>query len=147
MKYAWLLILLLASACDKNTPEDGDTTDPINDTTNVLGYGILNDFSGIWDGPVSSTTALGGYPEWIVDFRPVSPAQLSGKAELDTVNDIFMGFFIAKTKTQYVVAFRNGGGFAGQQRVLCTCNGTQSALTLRRLKLANSTSIFLKNKR
>lgn len=117
MKYAWLLILLLASACDKNTPKDDDTTDPINDTTNVLGYGILNDFSGIWDGPVSSTTALGGYPEWIVDFRPVSAAQLSGKAELDTVNDIFMGFFIAKTKTQYVVAFRNGGGFAGQQRV------------------------------
>jgi hypothetical protein len=117
MKYAWLLILLLASACDKNTPKVDDTIDPIGDTTSILGFGILSDFTGIWDGPVSSTTSLGGYPDWIVDFRPISAAQLSGKAELDTVNDIFMGFFIVKEKTKYVMAFRNGGGFAGQQRV------------------------------
>ncbi len=128
MKYAWLFILLLASACDKNTPKDDDTLDPINDTTNVLGYGILSDFSGIWDGPVSSTTPLGSYPEWIVDFRPVSPAQLSGKAELDTVNDIFMGFFIAKFEQKYVMAFRNGGGFAGQQRVsYARCDSSYSS--------------------
>jgi hypothetical protein len=117
MKYSWLFALLMLIACDKKTPTDETTLDPINDTTSILGFGILNDFTGIWDGPVSSTTPLGGYPDWIVDFRPISPAQLSGKSELDTVNDIFMGFFIAKNKTKYVMAFRNGGGFAGQQRV------------------------------
>lgn len=117
MKYSWLLLVLLFAACDKSEPADKTPLGNITDTTNVLGYGILNDFAGIWDGPVSSTTALGGYPTWVVDFRPISAAQLSGKAELDTVNDIFMSFFIAKNKTEYVMAFRNGGGFAGQQRV------------------------------
>lgn len=119
MRIIFLLVYIcwLCIACDKKKTQKPDVTPPITDTTTVLGYGILSDFVGIWNGPVTSTTPLGGYPEWIVDFRPISAAQLSGKAELDTVNDIFMGFFIAKFDTQYVMAFRNGGGFAGLQRV------------------------------
>lgn len=120
MRYFLSLFLmsLLIAACDKEPQNQPDNNlPPISDTTTVLGYGILNDFAGIWSGPVTSTTPLGGYPEWIVDFRPVAAAQLSGKAELDTVNDIFMGFFITQYNNQYVMAFRNGGGFAGMQRV------------------------------
>src|SRR5438105_508835 len=77
----------------------------------------LNDLSGIWDGPVTSTTGLGSYPEWIVDFRPVSGAQVSAKNELDSVNDILMSFFIVQHAGAFKMAFRNGGGFAGSKRI------------------------------
>lgn len=94
----------------------GITVDPIGPGTNVQGYNILGQLPGIWNGPVTSSTALGGYPEWIVDFRPISGAQISAKNELDSVNDIFMSFFIAKIGTEYKTVMRNGGGFAGSVR-------------------------------
>ncbi len=115
-------------SCDKEG-DDGNPKGlpPITDTTSVPGYGILEDFAGTWNGPVTSSTPLGSYPEWIVDFRPVSAAQLSSKAELDTLNNIFMGFFIVKDKDRYVMAFRNGGGFAGLQRIsYARCDSSHS---------------------
>ncbi len=108
----------------KNDKGDTDNTIPTNPgvgtidaNTNVMGYGILNRLPGIWNGPVTSSTALGSYPEWIVDFRPISAAQVSSKNELDSVNNILMGFFIVKHNNSYKMAFRNGGGFAGLQRI------------------------------
>ena len=92
--------------------EDGT----INASTVVEGYGILEKLPGIWNGPVTSPTPLGSFPEWIVDFRPISPSQVSAKNELDSLNDIFMSFFIARHNNEYKLAFRNGGGFAGAQR-------------------------------
>ncbi len=83
----------------------------------IMGFGALNKLKGIWNGPVTSSTPLGGYPEWIVDFRPISANQISAKNELDTLNDIHMSFFIAKYNNAYKVAFRNGGSFNGMQRV------------------------------
>ena len=113
---------ILFSSCKHK--DDPATTTPaatggggIDASTPVSGYGILNHLSGIWNGPVTSSTALGGYPEWIVDFRPVSGAQVSAKNELDTVNNILMSFFIVKHGGAYKMAFRNGGGFAGNQRI------------------------------
>ncbi len=94
----------------------GGTTNP-PPITSVLGYNVLNKVKGIWNGPVTSTTPLGGYPEWIVDFRPISENQVSAKNELDTLNDIHMSFFIALYNNQYKVAFRNGGAFGGNHRV------------------------------
>ena len=119
---AFCIGMLLISSCkDKN---DSDETPPasggsggINASTPVMGYDILSRLPGIWNGPVTSSTPLGGYPEWIVDFRPVSGAQVSAKNELDSVNDILMGFFIVKHGGSYKMAFRNGGGFAGSQRI------------------------------
>lgn len=133
MRYLCFALVFTFLACDKNKPtEDGKDLDPISDTTTVKGYQILTDFVGIWNGSVTSTTPLGGYPEWIVDFRPVSAAQLSGKAELDTLNDIFMGFFIAQYDGEYLMAFRNGGGFAGLQRVsYARCDSTYNNSTER----------------
>ena len=97
------------------------TTTITNPTTpnisNTYGYGILGRLKGIWNGPVTSTTPLGGYPEWIVDFRPISASQISARNELDTLNNIFMSFFIVKYNNQYTMAFRNGGEFSGSQRV------------------------------
>src|SRR3954468_22565163 len=112
--------ILLASPsckCKKEKPEENApaATDPgtINSTTAVKGYGILSRLPGIWNGPVVSSTGLGSYPEWIVDFRPVSAAQVCAKNELDSLNNILMSFFIVKHNNEYKMAFRNGGGFAG----------------------------------
>jgi hypothetical protein len=89
---------------------------PVDSSTSVLGFNILEKLPGIWDGPVTSPTSLGSFPVWIVDFRPISSSQISAKNELDSINDIFMSFFICKLENTYKIAFRNGGGFAGQVR-------------------------------
>ena len=66
--------------------EDGscvyDTTPivpPIDGSSDVMGYSILAKLPGIWNGPVTSPTPLGSFAEWIVDFRPIAPAQVSEK--------------------------------------------------------------------
>ncbi|MCX8081665.1 MAG: hypothetical protein N3F09_10565 [Bacteroidia bacterium] len=113
----------LLQQCRKDRPaEDPTVTDtpvsnPLSDINNTLGFGLLSKIKGIWNGPVSSTTPLGSYPEWIVDFRPISENQISAKNELDKSNDIHMSFFIAKYKNEYRICFRNGGSFGGQTRV------------------------------
>jgi hypothetical protein len=124
--FSSLLFLFLVS-CDKDKDDDATSTTSGSTTgttgsnppniNNTYGYGVLAKIRGIWNGPVTSTTPLGGYPEWIVDFRPVSENQVSAKNELDTLNDIHLSFFIALYNNQYKVAFRNGGSFAGNKRV------------------------------
>jgi hypothetical protein len=114
-----ILIGLLFLGCKRETP---NTTNPPPDpneptTDSIFGYGVLEKVKGIWNGPVTSSTALGGYPEWIVDFRPISPTQISAKNELDTLNDIHMSFFVAFYNNNYRIAFRNGGSFNGMTRV------------------------------
>jgi hypothetical protein len=113
--YILTLVMLSITGCK----DDKKTTDNNEKPTleNTFGYGILNKVKGIWAGPVTSTTALGGYPEWVVDFRPIADNQVSAKNELDTLNDIHMSFFITRYKDAYKVAFRNGGSFAGMKRV------------------------------
>ncbi len=98
------------------TYSSSSTLPPISNSSNVKGYSILEKLSGIWTGPVVSPTPLGDFQEWIVDFRPISPSQISAKNELDSINDIFMSFFICKYDNEYQIAFRNGGGFAGNVR-------------------------------
>ncbi len=99
-----------------DTMEHPPSLPPITNATNVEGFNILAKLPGIWNGPVFSPTPLGDFPEWIVDFRPISASQISAKNELDSINDIFMSFFICKYDGSYKVAFRNGGGFAGNVR-------------------------------
>lgn len=125
MKNIWLLVLaamvFAVSSCKTDSDDDtigGNDCElaAISSTSNVMGYGILAQLPGIWNGPVTSGTPLGSYPEWVVDFRPIAAAQVSAKNELDSLNDIFMSFFIVKHDCEYKMAFRNGGGFAGLQR-------------------------------
>ena len=115
---------ILFSACknkkkseEESTPEPAPTVPAQPDINNTLGFNLLKKIRGIWNGPVSSTTMLGNYPEWIVDLRPISENQISAKNELDTLNDIFLSFFIAKYNNEFKIAFRNGGSFAGMKRV------------------------------
>jgi hypothetical protein len=116
----YFVLLFSIFSCSKDeVPNEPipDETNPLSKIENTLGYNLLNKIKGIWNGPVTSTTPLGGYPEWIVDFRPISENQISSKNELDTLNDIHMSFFIAKHNGEYRLAFRNGGSFGGQTRV------------------------------
>lgn len=112
-----MVALVLASCKNDRPPEDVPPPVTTPDINNTYGYGILDKVKGIWNGPVTSSTALGSYPEWIVDFRPVSASQISAKNELDSVNSIHMSFFIVLHDSTYKIAFRNGGGFGGQQRI------------------------------
>lgn len=111
----FICLILFIASCKK----DENCTDPceLNVQTEVQGFGLLERIQGIWNGPVSSPTALGSFPEWIVDFRAVSSSQIAAKNELDSVNDIFMSFFIAEFDCSYKLVFRNGGSFAGLQRI------------------------------
>jgi len=113
-----VVIFSFTQCKESDTPDDNNP--PVHlysDINNTLGFGLLNKVKGIWNGQVTSTTPLGGYPEWIVDFRPISAHQVSSKNELDTLNSIHMSFFIAKYNSDYRVCFRNGGSFGGQTRV------------------------------
>jgi hypothetical protein len=109
--------LIMSCKDPKQTTHNVTPPPTLTDTTTVKGYGLLSRISGIWDGPVTSTTGLGSYPEWIVDFRPITAGQVSAKNELDTLNDIFMSFFIVADSLEYKLCFRNGGSFAGMKRV------------------------------
>lgn len=111
------VIGLVSCKKDKTPEEEPTSSSPYSSIQNTYGFNLLNKIKGIWNGPVTSTTPLGGYPEWIVDFRPISENQISAKNELDTLNDIYMSFFIAKYNNEYRLAFRNGGSFGGQTRV------------------------------
>jgi hypothetical protein len=114
----FILILFTASLLLVSCKEKKDDTDKGKpDINNILGYNMLAKLPGIWNGGVTSSTALGSYPEWIVDFRPVSAAQVAAKNELDSLNNIFMSVFIVLHNNQYKLCFRNGGGFAGYTRV------------------------------
>lgn len=112
----FLVSLFLFSCKDKNN--NNNTNPPaLTDTTNVMGYGIFSKINGIWDGALYSGTSLPNFPSYVVDFRPISASQVSAKNELDSLNDIFMSLFLVRHNNQYKIAFRNGGGFAGMQRI------------------------------
>ena len=112
------ILVICGTGCNshKSNTTINNNPPPITAATSVLGYNLLPKICGIWNGAVTSTTALGNYPVWIVDFRPISASQVSAKNELDTLNSIFMSFFIVYDSTAYKLAFRNGGSFAGMTR-------------------------------
>ncbi len=104
------------SSCKKKT-NNPNVPPPIDQNTEVIGYGLLAKLPGIWSGNVESSTSLGNFPDYTVDYRPVSAAQVSAKNELDSLNDLFMSFFITRHNSKYQLAFRNGGFFSGMQRI------------------------------
>ncbi|MCF6306465.1 MAG: hypothetical protein L3J09_00760 [Flavobacteriaceae bacterium] len=128
------LTMITSCQSDDNDGDDNSNIDcnlpEISASSNVEGFGVLEKLSGIWNGPVFSPTPLGDYEEWIVDFRPISPSQISAKNELDRLNEIFMSFFVVKYDCDYKIAFRNGGGFSGEVRnsymIIDSVNESQS---------------------
>jgi hypothetical protein len=112
-----LSLIVFAIGCKGPATNNGNIIPPLTASTSVKGYNLLSKICGIWAGPVASSTPIGSFPDWIVDFRPISASQVSAKNELDTVNSIFMSFFIVYDSSQYKLAFRNGGTFSGNVRV------------------------------
>lgn len=77
----------------------------------VDGFGILQRIPGLWSGPVSSTTPAGSFDMWYVDFRPVSPAQVSQYSTLDADTLNYISFFIVRHDGRLKVALRTEGVF------------------------------------
>lgn len=112
-----IIALVLTLSILMGCKPDKTNTGNLSDINNTYGFSILEKLKGIWKGGVISTTPIGDFPDWTIDFRPISAAQISSKNELDKDNDIFMSFFVTKYNGEYRVAFRNGGAFSGNQRV------------------------------
>ncbi len=117
MKLFIPLLVLFFMLTGWRCKNDDTPSNSLTDINNTLGYGLLSKVAGIWSGPVVSATSAGNFPQWIVDFRPISENQISAKNELDKRNDIHMSFFIAKYNNEYRVSFRSGGLFSGMTRV------------------------------
>jgi hypothetical protein len=103
-----VLPMLLFVQCVSSSRSAGITN--ANDK-NVLGFGFLNRIPGLWSGPVFSDTPAGSFPMWYVDFRPVSPSQVSQYTTLDPDTKNNISFFIVKHDDQLKVAMRTEGIF------------------------------------
>jgi hypothetical protein len=103
-----VLPILLFVQCVSNSRSPGISK--ANDK-NVFGLGFLNRIPGLWSGPVFSDTPAGSFPMWYVDFRPVSPAQVSQYTTLDPDTQNNISFFIVKHDNQLKVAMRTEGIF------------------------------------
>jgi len=109
-------VMLSSVAYSQNKKKQENTKIPVTDTI-VKGFDLLTRLPGLWNGSVESTTPAGSFPVWYVDFRPVGISQLSGVSELDTITRNFMSFLVVDYNVKRVLAFRNGGGFKGAERI------------------------------
>ncbi|MDD5570927.1 MAG: hypothetical protein PHD97_07195 [Bacteroidales bacterium] len=82
-----------------------------NDSAKVVGFGFLSRIVGLWNGPVFSSTPAGSFESWHVDFRPVSPGQVSQFTSFDTSAINYTSFFIVKHNNKLKVAMRTEGVF------------------------------------
>ncbi|MCS7297567.1 MAG: hypothetical protein RMK19_04780 [Bacteroidia bacterium] len=106
-------LTLLTLSCHRQKPSEAPSTSP----QELPGFELLEALMGIWEGPVTSTTSVGNFSTWKVDFRPISHSQISARNELDSANNIHLSFFIAKYEGQLTLCMRNGGFFAGRERL------------------------------
>ena len=108
---------------------DGGSGFSAADGSDVFGFSFLKKIPGLWSGPVNTDTPAGSFPMWYVDFRPVSPSQVSQYTtpDPDTQNNI--SFFIVKHDDQLKVAMRTYGVFQGKgcvtYEVMDTDRGSQ----------------------
>jgi len=77
----------------------------------VFGFSFLEKIPGLWSGPVSTDTPAGNFDNWYVDFRPVSPGQVSQYTLFDSQTINNLTFFIVKHENQLKVAMRTEGCF------------------------------------
>jgi hypothetical protein len=78
---------------------------------NVFGYGFLNKIIGLWNGKVVTTTSSGSFDKWYVDFRPVSPSQVSQYSMLDSNTVNITSYFVVKYNNKLSIAQRTEGCF------------------------------------
>jgi hypothetical protein len=115
---ATALLLLLPGI----TRPEGDDASPVSwpdraasiRNSGVRGFGILYRIPGQWSGPVTSDTPAGNFPAWYVDFRPVSPAQISQFSSVDPSMCNYISFFIVRHGGELKVAMRTDAAFRGK---------------------------------
>ena len=90
------------------------STESAADKSGVLGFGFLERIPGLWSGPVFTDTPAGSFPMWYVDFRPVSPGQVSQYTSLDPDTQNNISFFVVKHDDQLKVAMRTEGIFRNE---------------------------------
>ncbi len=98
------LLCALMTSCNLLQPSQKPSEAP-------EGMRFLSQITGIWYGPVVSSTSAGNFTEWYADFRPVSESQVSQFSNLDsqTVNNI--SFFIVRHHGKMKIAMRTEGCF------------------------------------
>ena len=106
-KTVFLLTLIMLS---NSTLKSQNNNSSLN-SKDILGYGFLNEIVGQWNGRVFSSTPAGSFDKWFVDFRPVSPAQISQYSMLDSNTVNITSFFVVKYDKKYKVAMRTEGCF------------------------------------
>lgn len=106
--------LLIATSCRTKKSSEEPPSPPVYE---VPGFELLHALIGIWEGPVVSTTMIGDFPTWKVDFRPIAPSQISARNELDSANNIHLSFFVAQYEGRPTLCLRNGGFFSGMERL------------------------------
>lgn len=108
-------LLLFLTQCTSMEQADGVSTAGAaaesGEEGGVMGFGILRRLPGLWNGPVSTTTPAGSFPEWYVDFRPVSPGQISQYSRLDAQTINYLSFFVVKHDGRLKIAMRTEGVF------------------------------------
>ena len=113
MKQIILFSIAFLSVANLILGQDKQAKNNISDSNNgnIQGFEFFKKISGLWNGPVSSTTPAGSFDNWFVDFRPISASQVSQYSLLDsnTVNNI--SFLIVKYDNQLRVAMRTEGCF------------------------------------
>lgn len=91
----------------KTAPAANNST--VGSEGKIPGFGILKRLPGLWSGPVTSSTPAGNFDMWYVDFRPVSPGQISQYSTLDEKTLNYISFFIVKHEGRLQVAMRTEG--------------------------------------
>jgi len=94
------LILITFASCKHNESSEEQS---------IIGYGFLNRISGMWNGPVTSSTTAGSFPIWYCDFRPVGASQVSQFSQMDSITTTNLSFFIVKYKDQLRLTQRTEG--------------------------------------
>lgn len=79
----------------------------------VLGFGFLKRIIGQWSGPLRSTSSVGSFKMWYVDYRPIAPNIVAQFSTLKEDAYTSIAFFIVKHKGQLKVALRNEGFYKG----------------------------------
>jgi hypothetical protein len=77
----------------------------------VFGFGFLNRIVGLWNGKVITSTSAGSFDKWYVDFRPVSPSQVSQYSMLDSNTVNITSYFVVRYNNKLTIAQRTEGCF------------------------------------
>lgn len=114
-----LIICILAMGIYHGTEKElelsgYDQQDVLKRKKKVLGFGILERLAGQWSGPVVTSTPMGNFDVWYVDFRPVSPGMIAQYTRIDKGTINFLTFLIVKHENQLKVAMRTEGVFQGK---------------------------------